>query len=258
MPRSAPLVITLAVALAFGAGCVDDAQFTVRNAPDFTAATTATISVFGVYQDGIMSADAWDALGPKLSPSLHAGICDVAYGPAHIGKNPALAQAITEYTRDNGVTEALFTEIIPMTTSDFIVAFTVSGHPRPPEAKTSLMNGSPAPRPIRGSMNPPPRGSRAEKRSRSSYEMSASIFSTKLHHSVALLSMKYGGESEPEAQKAFIDKLRAFLPNTTCVPFSDAPIDELKIRALPSSRDEETSPAPSQSQSPSPSPSSPE
>ena len=70
LPRATPALLVLA------AGCGSpDARVGTKFASDFVPARHA-VSVLGVFKDGQMSADAWETMGPKLSPSLGASECD--------------------------------------------------------------------------------------------------------------------------------------------------------------------------------------
>jgi hypothetical protein len=97
---------------------------------------------------------------------------------------------------------------------------TVAGHAQKPTSARDVLpagpHASPQPVPVRGSLNPAPRGSRAEKKQRGGLEMSASLFSRKTNQPVALLSMLYTGTSEEEGFAAFAKKLSMFMPNASC------------------------------------------
>lgn len=217
----------LCCSIAVCAGCFSDADFTLKSSADFTAHSELSVSVVGVFKDGMMSAEAWDVLSPSLSPALHGNGCDVAYGDAHMKKAPPLAQAFEEYARDNGITDDLFGALAPAATGDVIIMLTVAGHAQKPASARDVLpaalargpHASPSPTPIRGAITPAPRGSRAEKKSRGGLEMTASFFSRKTGHGVALLSMLYTGTSEEEGIAMFAKKLSAFVPNATCVPW---------------------------------------
>ncbi len=209
------------------AGCFNDADFSVKSSADFTPLSEFSVSVVGVFKDGMMSSEAWDALSTNISPALHGKSCDVAYGDAHMKKVLPLAQAMEEYTRDNGITDDLFGVLAPAATGDVVLMITVAGHAQKPTSASDVLpsslargpNASPSPAPIRGSLTPAPRGSRAEKKSRGGLEMSASFFSRKTGHGVALVSMLYTGTSDEEGIALFAKKVSAFVPNATCAPW---------------------------------------
>jgi hypothetical protein len=248
-PNRLGVGVVVALAISAATGCLADAAFQSKTAPDFPLGGAMTVAVFGVYKDGMMSADAWDTLGPKLSRPFHADACDVAYGPKHLTKDPAVLSAIEEYARDNGVSDELLAEATKAATSDLVVVFTVAGAPK----KASILPRGPSPRAIqRGRMTPaPPRGSRAARIAAAQYTVAASIYSTKEHRSVGYLAMRYAGSSEDEALASFNDKLAAMVPNAKCVPVEDAPVDVEKIHALTQAasqsadREDPASPAPS-------------
>ena len=65
--------------------------------------------------------------------------------------------------------------------------------------------------------------------------MSASLFSTHDHKSVALVTMGYAGQSVDEAVARFANKLKASFTGYPCVGWHmDAPIDDKKIEAMKS------------------------
>jgi hypothetical protein len=232
-------VTLAALALGLSSGCLADASFQSKTAPDFPVAATNTVSVLGVYKDGMMSADAWDTFGGRLSKPFGSEKCDVAYGPRHLTKDLSLVSAIEEYARDNGVSDELLSEIAKGAKSDIVVVYTVAGHVKKEggdkSEKSSLFTRGPTPQPIQrgsGVRTPPPRGSRAARIAGAQFTMSASFYATKQHRSVGYLSMRYAGTSEEEAFAAFNDKIAGILPHASCIPFEDAEIDAEKIRTM--------------------------
>jgi hypothetical protein len=68
---------------------------------------------------------------------------------------------------------------------------------------------------------------------RSIFEVSASLFSVRLHRSVAFVGMTYSGSSTDEALKKFADKLRAEMPGSACSGWKwDVHIDDEPIRTM--------------------------
>jgi hypothetical protein len=230
--------IFAALALAAATGCLPDASFQSKTAPDFPLNGMMSVSVFGVYKDGIMSADAWDTFGSRLSKPFGSEKCDVAYGPRHLTKDASVVSAIEEYARDNGVSDELLAEVAKGAKSDVVVVFTVAGRVKKEggdkSEKSSLFTRGPTPQPIQrgGVRTPPPRGSRAARIAAAQFTMAASFYSTKQHRSVGYLSMRYAGTSEEEAFASFDDKLAGIMPHATCVAFEDAEVDAEKIRTM--------------------------
>ena len=118
------LRLTLPVALLFASACADDAQFTTRFASDFTPAQHV-VSVLGVFKDGQMNSESWEALGPRLSAPFGA-TCDTAYA-ALVASNQPLSAAIDDYVRANGPGDELLEQLAPAATGDVILVFTVAG-----------------------------------------------------------------------------------------------------------------------------------
>ncbi len=221
------LRMTLMALPALCTACFSDADFTVKSSADFSAQSELSVSIIGVFKDGMMSAEAWETLSPALSPALHGKSCDVAYGEAHLKRSLPLSQAMDDYTRDNGITDELFATLAPAATGDVLLMVTMAGHAQKPVSANDVLPGglargprkSPQPVPIRAALTPAPRGSRAEKKARGGLEMSASLFSRKTGHGVALLSMLYTGTNEDEGIAMFAKKLSTFIPNATCAPW---------------------------------------
>ena len=244
MLRALCLFVSVAAFVASLGACGDEIQFTSRHADEVAPNDRVTVTVLGVFKDGIMSQDAWEVLGPRLSRGFHGAACAAAYfpapaagaasttdagaAPAHPTTDETLAHAIEDYARDNGVTDDLLAELAPMAEGDLIVTFTIAGHPPALiEAGTSFPRTTPAPRPMRGGMMPQrqraaPPGPRSNN---NAYEVAASFYSRKYHRSVALLAMTYRGASEDDALTLFVNKLSAFFPNATCAGVASAAID---------------------------------
>ena len=101
-----------------------DVHLSATVAPDFSPAAHS-VSVLGVYKDGQMSADGWESLAPRLAATLGSGPCEPGYN-ALTSSNQPLADAIDDYTRDNGPTDDLLAFIAPAATGDLIPVLTFS------------------------------------------------------------------------------------------------------------------------------------
>jgi hypothetical protein len=222
-----------------GTACNDEG-FTVQYAPDFQRQGTS-VSVFGIFKDGRMSAEAWDAIGPRLTAPLKGNPCEVAYGASLLTGSPDLANAIDDYTRANGVTDDLLEQFATTAKGDTILLITVAGHPphaigdggaasaasAPVAARVPSMRGG---RRGRGAM---PSGPGEGLTDRSVFEVSASLYSVRQHRSVAALSMAYKGPSVDEALRKFADKMATEWPSATCSGWrEDARPDGERIQKL--------------------------
>jgi hypothetical protein len=241
LPR-APVPLALAsLVFAFACACGDaDAQYNVRYAPDYHRGA-ATVSVFGVFKDGRVNPDSWEDLGPVLSQPF-GGTCPVGDGPDLATKDLALSQAIDDYAREDGVTDALLDQLAPAAQGEMILVFTVAGQPPKRQATPSEPGPSAAP-PIsqpnavggrRGSSmgRPMQNGFLYMPHQQLAFELSASLFSVQAHHSVAQVTLQYRGDSAEDALKKFAAKLREALPGATCRGWSDVRVDGEKIRGL--------------------------
>jgi hypothetical protein len=224
--------------IALAACAEDDMQYTVNYAPEF-ARGRMTVSVFGAFKDGRMSPESWDDLSAKISASLGSQACPVAYSRDFATSNQALASAVDDYARANGITDDLLDQFGPAATGDTIMVLTVAGHP-PQRLTDAGAEPQGAARPSRrggggrygrGQMSAP--SSRPTPTDHNVFELSASFFSVRSHHSVALASMAYTGPSAEVALQKFADKLRAAVPGATCAGWHwDAPVDDQRIQHM--------------------------
>ena len=219
-----------------GACAADEAQFNVQVAPGYTQERT-TVSVFGIYKDGRLSAEAWDSIGPAVSASLGKPSCETAYSGALLLKSPRLAAAIDDYVRASGVTDDLLTQVAPAALGDTVMVVSLAGHVperlggvprrvRVPSSPNGEFGGHGAP--------PPSYSYRPNLTDGNVLEVSATVFSVRLHHSVARLHMSYSGKSVEGALQRFTERLRAALPGASCAGWDwSGPIDDAAIRNLP-------------------------
>jgi hypothetical protein len=217
----------------FCASCAgEDAHFDVQFAPEFKG-QGVSVSVFGVFRDGRMSVDAWDELGPKLSPSFGSGMCDVAYGKRLLESNGSVARDVDDESRENGVTDELLGRFGSRAKGEAILVLTMAGEvagARDAGASANAVAPPAPPPPTRGrggrrgrSMGGPP-GGRSRGAERSSFELSASLFSVRLGRPVAVVSMTYTGVSHAEALEKFRRELEKTFPRAACAGWDwDAP-----------------------------------
>jgi hypothetical protein len=192
-----------------------------------------SVSVFGVYKDGLMSADAWSELAPRLRSAL-AGAgdpsCAPFYGDALVRGDRALVSAIDDEARSEGPTDALLDLFAPAATGDAILLVSVAGHPPRKKAKATTADVSP---PVSGggglhrsrgvNAGADPNAMSGSQASRGheavdhdAYEVSVSLFSVRDHRPVAIVAMTYTGASVDEALAAFVEKVRTELPAMRC------------------------------------------
>lgn len=222
--------------------CADDgAQFNVKHAPEFVTSGTK-VSVFGIFKDGRMTPESWDAIGPRLSrPFGKSTACDVAYGEKLVSTAPALSSAVDDYARANGVTDDLLDQFAPMAKGDAILLITIAGRPPQPIAASQLPQQTPAQSPRSmggmggrrgaGQMAPPARDMHPT--DHSVFEVSATLFSVRLHRSVGVIAMTYSGANVDEALGKFTARLGEELPGASCTEWNwDAHVDDEKIRKM--------------------------
>jgi hypothetical protein len=234
--------LALASLLALPCACSDDAQFTTRFASDF-ARGKHTVSVFGVFRDGQMSAESWETIGPKLSTPFGA-TCNAGYG-AIVTSNQPLSAAIDDYVRANGPGDELLAQHAAAATGDLMVVFTVAGRVTPKAASSIDQSAvqSPGSSPMgagsgkyRG-MRPGgmgrTRGMQRPSSAGAAFEVSASLYSVRDKRSVGLIAMQYDGASMDEAFQRMAAKLTGAIPGSTCGGWDwKAGPDEHRIREL--------------------------
>jgi hypothetical protein len=229
--------------LLLASGCRHEAVYATTFAPDFSP-PHHVVSVLGVYKDGRMSSEAWDAIAPRVSRSLGAASCEAAYADSATSPNRALWSAVDEYTLANGPTDDLLAKIAPAARGDLVLVVIVAGKLPTPEkiriqdenqnrrstgqlGPKGGMGGGVGLSRNSGPMFRPPAPPPAVDR----LDLSASLFSVPKAASVALVALKYSGESVDEAIAGFTAKLASALPGATCTGWNwEAKIDPEAIR----------------------------
>jgi hypothetical protein len=237
-PEMLRTTVFLAVAAIGLIACADDG-FAVRRAAEFPRGGTTNMSVLGIFKDGRMNAESWDELGAGLSAPFSERRCEVAYSNKLVTTLPALSTAVDDYARANGVTDDLLDQLAPMAKGDTILFITIAGHP-PQAVDNAGVRPSSSPTPMRGGSrrrggglpSPSDRSARSST-DRSVFEVSATLFSRQLHHSVAIIDMTYSGSSVEDALRKFAVKLGSEMPRSTCTGWDwDTPVDASQIRKL--------------------------
>jgi hypothetical protein len=233
----------LALALAVGAaGCgAPGADFATKYAPDLRR-DGMTVSVFGVYKDGRMNAESWADVSPRFAAALGGRPCDSLQTDALIVNDRDVSVALDDATRSDGVSDELLDVFAPAASGDAIMLVTIAGHP--PNAMPMIQ--SPGAQP--GSFSQPGKAGRSINSTRADpsisagpathqsydvFEVSATLFSVKDHHTVALVAMSYTGKSVDEAMASFVAKLKTELPGMQCKGWkADAKVDADRLRAV--------------------------
>jgi len=186
--------------------------------------------VLGVLKSGRMSADAWIDLSPEISTALGGTNCAAAFDDK---LDSSLASAFDKNARENGVTDELFGVFAASTDADLVVLIETSGQlpvsavkdggaqPMAPTG-TGMRGGSgrgmgggmgPTGGMRMHNMGPPPE----DDGTKDALEMSASVYSTKLHRAVGNVGMRYTGSSAKDALHRFAQKLAESLAGTHCI-----------------------------------------
>jgi hypothetical protein len=216
--RVLPPLVALLVSACSNGG----AHFTTQTAAGFVPAPH-TVSVLGVYKDGRMAVDAWDKLAPHLVQALGSAKCEVGFDTL-VHSNQDLANAIDEYARNEGPTGTLLTRLAPAAQGDLLMVISFAGKP-PVQTEKGPPEGAPVPNGM-GSPNKRHHVMNGAASDPNRLEISASLFSVKENHPVALVSMSYGGETVEDAMTRFGAELALSIPSSQCVGWNwDVKID---------------------------------
>jgi hypothetical protein len=230
------LQVPFGLLLVLAAGCRQEAVYATTFAPDFSP-PHHVVSVFGVFKNGKMDSEAWDALAERVSGSLGAAKCEAAYSGSATSPNHALWAAVDDYTLDNGASDDLLAKIAPAARGDLVLVVIVAGK-LPTRKKLKIQDDNPkasqggAGDPVGLTRNngpmfrPKPAPTALDQ-----LDLSASLFSVPKAASVALVALQYSGESVDEAIAGFTAKLASALPGATCAGWNwEAKIDPEAIR----------------------------
>lgn len=244
-------LVSLAVALGgLSIGCGGSTHFEVKYAPEY-APPVAAFSVFGVYENGRLNAEAWREISATLSRSFGSSSCETAWNYQFQTANPALSAAVDEYTRDNGVSDELLQKLAPMAKGGSILSFTVyrtqgmtepdapkSNRPPASSARTAGMSRRMGAAPMGGLRatgwaRPTLADSDARNASEPLFEISALLFSLKDRRSIVLVSMSHRGADLDDALGKFSARLREVIPHVPCAGWNlEASVDAGQIQAL--------------------------
>lgn len=211
-------------AAAFTTSCEGGTQFAVRYAPEFTPGRH-TVAIFGVFQGGRMSSEAWYPLSARVSGALGRPTCPIVFGDALKRADVELYGKIDEDVAANGVAEEILESVAPKTDAEVIVTLSVHGRVR--NARAPVIGDDPTaqgrrPDPTMPGRRPGAAGGGQLRRGRpnvvtwNGLELSASLYSVKLKRAVGRITLHYQGSNVDEAVTLFADKLRDELPGSTC------------------------------------------
>jgi hypothetical protein len=236
--RSCPSWLRLL--LVVGAIACDEGEvnFTTKLASDFAPARQ-TVSVLGLYKDGLMSSEGWGAVAPYLAPALGGGRCEIGYD-ALVWSNAPLAEAIDEFARADGPTDDLLGRLSPAARGDLLLVVTFAGKLPQKAMADGGAFGEPVPSPGAGTRGNYGMGGGGSMRGRprpepvqdtNAVDISASLYSVRQRRSVALVALRYSGATLDDALTKFGAKLAQTLPRMTCVGWNwDVTIDPDRIR----------------------------
>jgi hypothetical protein len=232
------LVYVALFASLLSAGCGDD-SFKVQRAPEFPMMPGAHVSVFGVYKDGRLAPEAWDALRVHLAPLFGAPACEPGYPDIVSSSGTPVLQAVDDYSRANGVTDELLDRLSTAAKGDLVLLVTETGRAGAKVADTSDAPGANAgagPASLRtGGRHggATPAQSRKPVAEANTFEVVGLLFSTHAHKTVGVVRLTYTGASFDDAMQSFFGRLGSELPGATCEGWRpDLKLDAAEIRKL--------------------------
>jgi hypothetical protein len=236
-------------------------KITVTLAPDF--AKTDTVSVFGIFRDGRISPQSWEEFGGVLSSPFGQKPCEAAYTDAFVDAQPELSAAVDDYAKENGLGDELLDRFAAQARGEVIMAITMIGQAARPPADAGAAKpvhapsspgqsnyGAPASGPGGGrgmgrgggggfgrggfgGRRPQSTSEQHPKSEPSAWEVSVSLFSVRLHHSIGEAGMSYSGSDPDGALKAFAARLGAEMPGAACRGWDwSAPVDGDSVRRM--------------------------
>lgn len=237
--RFASIAVAL-VATSLGCGVSGGPEFATKYAPNVRR-EGLSVSVFGVYKDGRMNAEAWADLAPRFASALGSASCGALHTDALLAADHDVATALDDTTRSDGVSEELLEVFAPAAAGETIMVVTIAGRPPGPTILVSEPRQQPYVSPGRnnravpgsgmGRTEPVSGGPSRHHDSHDVFEVSATLFSVHEHHNVALVTMSYTGKSADEAIAAFSAKLRTELPGMRCEGWKpDVKVDAERVR----------------------------
>ncbi|HEX7500045.1 MAG TPA: hypothetical protein VF524_07025 [Polyangia bacterium] len=246
----------------------EEVQPQVAVAPVPDAAKPESVSVFGIFRNGRMSAEAWGDFGKALSTPFDDGICKAAYDVVFADANPELASAIDDYTKENGVSDELLAKFAPLAKGDTILLIAIDGQLPKPAAASAEKPSKPAQNPSAsgqgnyggsgagqgggpgggrgmgrggGGMGRGGMGGRRQqsapaqqaKPDKGFWELTAYFYSVRLRQSTRQVVLKQQGQDVDGDLKLFAAKLGTEIPGVPCRGWdSIAKVDANSIRKL--------------------------
>ena len=215
-----------------------------------------TVSVLGVFKDGHMSTEAWDAVEPRLSAVLGGHPCPALFTGRLSEAEPAVFAQIDDSVRAEGVTPELVREIAPRAEASLVLLVSIHGGLRLPMLDTSAPEGGPGaggrggmglggppgggmpgggPGGGMGGAGPPgggmpgggpgsmgPKVEPSAPRDDRVLVIALTLFSTGTQQAVARLTTRYAGPSADDAFARFTEQIRTELPAASCAGWKQA------------------------------------
>jgi hypothetical protein len=227
-PRSTASIVGLLLA-ASTVACADESSVRVKVAQGFTPGPT-NVSVLGVFRDGRMSVDAWGPIAIPLSAAIGGlSMCEPAFSARLQRENEPLFASIDDEAKSDGITEDLLTKLAPAAQGDQILAITMHGSVGGTTDKASGLSTPHASAPqTRGMGGGGMRGNRGMQQrepttrgpSPKALEMSATLFSARLHQPMARVTVIYTGTNADEAVRQFTAEIGKIVPGSACKGWS--------------------------------------
>ncbi len=234
------LALPLAVAAALTTAACGDNSFHVQRTPEFPKTAGASLALFGVFRDGRLAPEAWDAFRSHTSPVFGVTACEPGYPDILAASGTPTLQAVDDYARANGVTDELLDRLAAASKGDLLLLITMTGRPSS-KADSDKDSSTPIQTSVPG-MRGGGRGGRGAQGSAppkkaagdaNAFEIVGVVFSAKAHKSVGAIRLTYTGTSVDEALQSFMTRVGEEIPQATCGAWrSDLHLEPGDIRKL--------------------------
>ena len=202
--------MTLSV-VAVGACVAAHEQFEIKYANDFKRGPM-TVSVIGALEDGLVSTEAWNLIGPRMSQGLHQEACEPLYGNRLEADYPELFGSIERAVRDEGVSERWLGAVSAQALGEFVIVFEV--HTRVPRTLSQEKDGLGVLIAHGGGASPylPAQTGKAPQAS----EIAATVYSVTRRRAEARVVMQYWDLPIDTAALKFSQRLASEFPEAIC------------------------------------------
>jgi hypothetical protein len=179
-----------------------------------------------------MNAAVGSEVARDLSHFLRSEPCVAGFDEQLEVANPEGFSALEALTESRGLDDEVLRMIAPAANGEVILALEMSGRLTTGEEEESPPSRSPKPTAPAADPRSPPRGRGSRHAPRAAprgaprevvevpdLQVSASLFSVRLQHSVSSVNMRYSGSSLEDGLRRLAEQLATLFPNAVCRPW---------------------------------------